>query len=348
MEPVISKGLKALGLTDLVAGTESSNFTGNEYYEVRKIDGKGYGCVALQDIKRGTRILADSPLLIVPIAEYVKADVERPFEKLSPADQKLYFSLASGHGQDPKNWPSKIHESVRGRESQRIQEQHEARVSKEPSVVSIFQTNCMEWNEGAAVFPNAARFNHSCNPNANFTWNPAIEKETIHTINDVKKGDEITLSYCDMTHEKAHRTWELKHYGFVCDCPACTGSEEDPECFAYQSAERRFRIAELNRATKMLRGKRLEQAIGNKDWVPQMLELASLYKDEGDYTCRLADVHLDLALVCEQTGDLKHALEFAANALKVKRESQGADFPDYGKYKTVLRRINGKYKAQRP
>lgn len=149
----------------------------NDYYETRFIPGKGYGCFAIKPLKRGTRILADSPLLIVPIGHYLQSDIEAAFEKLSSAEKTLYFSLHSGHGQDPRNWPDKIHPEVAGRERQRIKEQHNARVAKEPSLISIFQTNCMELGKGAAVFPNAARFNHSCCPNACFNWNPAIHKE---------------------------------------------------------------------------------------------------------------------------------------------------------------------------
>jgi hypothetical protein len=203
----------------------------------------------------------------------------------------------------------------------------------------------MEWNHGAAIFPNAARFNHSCSPNATFTWNPNIDMETIHIINPVKAGDEITLCYCDMSSEKTFRTWELKHYGFVCVCPACDGDEDDFESFVHQTAERRYRISELDRATRLLRGPRLDQAVGRKDFTNQMLELAALYKEEGDNTGRLANVHLDIALLCESAGDLDHALEFAANALRTLRECQGADCPEYGKYKEALRRINKKHKA---
>ena len=84
----------------------------------------------------------------------------------------------------------------------------------------------MEMGSGAAVFPNAARFNHSCVPNACFTWNEGIEGETIHTMREVKKGEEITLCYVDMEHDKRTRAWELKHYGFVCGCEACGDAED--------------------------------------------------------------------------------------------------------------------------
>ena len=181
---------------------------------------------------------------------------------------------------------------VEGKERQRIQEQHEARIGKEPSLISIFQTNCMEWNKGAAVFPNAARFNHSCNPNACFTWNSAIDKETIHVMNDVSKDEEITLSYCDMIHDKKVRAWELKHYGFTCDCRACTEDEDDETSFAYQSAERRYKLQELERETRYLRRGNLAEGAKQPEFVAKLLMLAVMHQQEGDLTARLASVYV--------------------------------------------------------
>lgn len=266
------------------------NMTENPFYEVRAVPGKGYGCFALKDIKRGERILADDPLLVIPIADYLHNDILEAFAKLSPDDAELYFSLYSGHGQDPKKWPSYIHPQVEGRERLRIQQQHEARLGKEASLISIFQTNCMEMGKGAAVFPHAARFNHSCNPNACFSWNSAIGKETIHIMNDVRAGEEITISYCDMVHDKKLRSWELKHYGFECDCRACAGDENDVDTFAHKSAGRRYLILELEKETRFLRGRRLEDGVNTPDFANKLLQLAVLHQDEGDYTCRLASV----------------------------------------------------------
>lgn len=48
---------------------------------------------------------------------------------------------------------------------------------------------------------------------------------------------------------------------------------------------------------------------------------------------------LDLALVCEQKGDLKMAEMTAKKAIEVKQDSQGEDYPDLGKYEEVLKRI---------
>jgi hypothetical protein len=102
--------MSELSITTTCGPTEM--FVKNPYYEVRATPHKGYGCFAIQDLKRGTRILTDCPLVIVPIAKYFISDIEEAARKLSPKERELYFSLASGHGQDPRKWPSKVHTSV--------------------------------------------------------------------------------------------------------------------------------------------------------------------------------------------------------------------------------------------
>lgn len=257
-------------------------------YEIRAISNKGYGVFATQFLKRGTRILADDPLLIVPIEEYLEADIKEVFDELTLEQQRLYFSLHSAHGQDPAKWPSKIHPSVPERERSRILEQHNARLGKEPSLVSIFQTNCMEVEDGAGIFPNAARFNHSCNPNAVFSWNEGIRKEVIHATRDIAEGEEITLSYCNITYDKDERTWQLKHYGFKCDCEACTGDISDINSFASKSADRRWQLRELEEDFVGKRGSHLERGMETEGFVEKLLQYVKVLLEEGDYGEKLA------------------------------------------------------------
>jgi hypothetical protein len=56
---------------------------------------------------------------------------------------------------------------------------------------------------------------------------------------------------------------------------------------------------------------------------------------------------LDIALVCETRGDLGMAEVASARALEVKKDCQGADFPNYNRYADVLHRIKAKRALQR-
>ena len=82
------------------------------------------------------------------IAAYMKSDIEAAFNTLDEHQKALYFTLHSGHGQPTSAWPSQIHPSVPAHERQRIEEQHAARTGKEATLISIFQTNCMEMGAG--------------------------------------------------------------------------------------------------------------------------------------------------------------------------------------------------------
>ncbi|KAF2746377.1 SET domain-containing protein, partial [Sporormia fimetaria CBS 119925] len=310
-------------------------------YEVRLASGKGYGCFAIKPIKRGTRIIAESPLIFCPVAFYYENDIKEPFSKLSPEQQALYFTLHSAHNQDPSKYPKHIHPSVDESERCRIEEQRKARMAKEASVVSIFQTNCMQMEGGAAVFPYCARFNHSCNANATFSWNPAIWKQTVHAMRDIEEGEEITISYCDITLDRASRRWELMHYGFECECPACD-DDEDPESFAAQTGPRRFRLMEIEEELKFMRGPMIAYGAKQEGFVGKLLEYTKLLIDEGDYTVRLANAYLDIAMTCEEHGDLRSAKLAALKALQIKLDSQGPDVPDVSQYQSVVGRINKK------
>ena len=81
----------------------------------------------------------------------------------------------------------------------------------------------------SGIFEHASRFNHSCIPNAHFTWNPDIGQDgqgrlTVHAIRDIAFGDEVVVNYRteNSYKERAARMQELRDdYGFNCTCPVC-------------------------------------------------------------------------------------------------------------------------------
>jgi len=190
-----------------------------------------------------------------------------------------------------------------------IEEQHNARISPHPTLLSIVQTNAMQISPhhqhspttsfpastnggGAGVFQIASRFNHSCVPNAHFSWNERLGggegRMTVHVVKDVKEGEEITLSYCDPYYDPALRGWELQHYGFVCDCAAC-GDSGVEESFAAGSLQRRARLREIEEDVLSREGGLVsEEENGDGDGVAErkvrpegLLETVRLCREEG-------------------------------------------------------------------
>lgn len=83
------------------------------------------------------------------------------------------------------------------------------------------------------------------------------------------------------------RRWELQHYGFACDCPAC-GDTSEPGSFAAESVERRHRLAELE--DRMLGPLITGSAEMDCRRIEERLETAALMMEEGLVSANLAQV----------------------------------------------------------
>lgn len=72
------------------------------------------------------------------------------------------------------------------------------------------------------IYPSASLFNHSCRPNA---WAFFSEKAFIRIValSNIKKGDEICISYLNGFEAPQLRRLELRRtFGFWCDCDYCS------------------------------------------------------------------------------------------------------------------------------
>ncbi|KAI7864345.1 hypothetical protein BDF14DRAFT_1732371 [Spinellus fusiger] len=74
---------------------------------------------------------------------------------------------------------------------------------------------------GEGTYPVASLFNHSCRPNAIVLFDGALLK--IKAIEEIEKGEEITIAYVDVAHSRTVRKNTLRNkYLFECDCVRCT------------------------------------------------------------------------------------------------------------------------------
>ena len=99
---------------------------------------------------------------------------------------------------------------------------------------SLFATNAFQWPEEIdghsytklGIFLNISRINHSCRPNAFFTWNSLRQKGTIYALDNIQRNVEIVIEYIADTDTSfgngQHRRKEYDDaYGFKCECGAC-------------------------------------------------------------------------------------------------------------------------------
>ncbi|KAL1720593.1 hypothetical protein EV715DRAFT_289238 [Schizophyllum commune] len=194
----------------------------NEFFEVKEDAHGGKGAFARKPIERGTLILAEKPLLPSPAsykedaplsAETILALVER----LTPAEVARSLTLKNSRAGDPYH-----------------------------CFAGIWQTNAFS---GAGVCATAARFNHSCVPNARYSWHAESRRQRIFALRRIEEGEEICVSYLMNRNiygssRAARRAWLEEDYRFVCMCAVCDASDKE----VAKSDHRRNMLARIWRA----------------------------------------------------------------------------------------------------
>jgi hypothetical protein len=59
----------------------------------------------------------------------------------------------------------------------------------------IFATNAIPITNGAALFAQTCRVNHSCSPNARYTWRADLGRELVVALKPIAAGEEVTVQY---------------------------------------------------------------------------------------------------------------------------------------------------------
>ncbi|KAF2417723.1 hypothetical protein EJ08DRAFT_70040 [Tothia fuscella] len=245
-------------------------------YTVHPTQSEGLGCFANIDISPGTLILSEVPLFSVREPRDDFAVVEA-FSELSKPQQDDYLTLyavdAESQGSDRVN--------------------------------DIFNSNAWQTGSRTSILLNAARFNHSCIPNATLAWNSRLSCVTVYAITTISAGAQIYLCYVRPYQLSATRQLKLSSYGFVCACSAC-GSD----CTV--SDNRRARMIVLDAKIRIARRQKWR-----KDPPREALELVTLLKDEGIISEALGLAYHDASVGWRKMGNIENALDYALKELEI-------------------------------
>ena len=172
-------------------------------YKVVNIEGKGSGCVALQDLKKGTLVLDEKPQCVAkkhPDGSRDLKSVIQSFAHMSKNDQEEYLKLYMQYQnlvEVPDSW--KIIYSLLDSETEKnldssngvisefvhnFMEEKQKGYQRFVDIIGIYNTNCFENGLGIKT----ARFNHSCCSNANAYWNKEDNKTEIRVVSKIKAG----------------------------------------------------------------------------------------------------------------------------------------------------------------
>lgn len=175
-------------------------------YIVEDVPGKGKGLVATRDIPKGTKIIAEKPIVTV---EQSVASIQQLEDHIHQQVSSLKKDQVQGFMSMTDAFPHS---------------------NSEKTPFGICRTNALPMPERDAVgiFPQACRINHACDPNAQNYWNDYSGQLTIHAIKDIQRGEEVTICYLQSFSNRRTRQAELQRgFDFTCSCSLCSLSLQE-------------------------------------------------------------------------------------------------------------------------
>eukprot|EP01060_Flectonema_neradi_P006795 TRINITY_DN14648_c0_g1_i2.p1 TRINITY_DN14648_c0_g1~~TRINITY_DN14648_c0_g1_i2.p1 ORF type:complete len:384 (+),score=54.10 TRINITY_DN14648_c0_g1_i2:53-1204(+) len=210
--------------------------------EVQSIPGKGKGIVAVNDIKKGDLLIieravevakgtidSEKSLILNKLLQNIHVRVMK-----DDAKRKEIFSL----------FPSKeINEAEFTRHELPVEDggDNPILVNELNHLYNIITCNTFMVDDDVAdevyfaMFLRTSRMNHSCSPNCFYHF--TNRTVYIRSQRDIKKGEELTISYCNEYQTRVDRQQHLKkNYHFTCNCTRCCdhNNEFDLVCAAVE------------------------------------------------------------------------------------------------------------------
>jgi hypothetical protein len=276
-------------------------------YTIQEIPGKGHGLVAATTIIKGTRILSESPLFRVPRGgsskKYLRNSISKKVAALREEQRQAFLSL------------------------------HNSFEDEDGPEIGRIRTNALPLGSNATtggIFLDSSRINHSCNANAQNTWNEDLQKLTIHAIRDIAKGDEITIFYITARRNRGARLHALQtNFRFTCSCSLCSLPLDQRKT----SDERWDEI------------QRLDNSIGNGTGIlstplqtlHDVHKLLNLLDDEGFADASVPRAYYDAFQIAITHGDIARARVFAERAASSRAILEGNDSPTVQKMESLAR-----------
>ncbi|KAH8148011.1 uncharacterized protein LAJ45_07775 [Morchella importuna] len=269
------------------------------FYKISPIPSSGLGVVATKTFSRGDLIISEFPLFIIDGATVdgiggTEATIDKDVAQLSSKNQQAISSL------------------------------HNCFVGKLPPLLGIFKTNSLQLGAdsvAAGLFLVCSRFNHSCIPNAMYSWNPTISQGCVYAIDEISPEAEITINYLSQndrksTREDRQRTL-LMNFDFECLCALCANDLH--EIRASDHRRRNIRSMEEIIESDLYIRSNPEKALGFCQ------RILNLWEEEGVNDITLYTTYYEALRICVIHGDYPRAKAFAKLALRVKEECEGPD-----------------------
>lgn len=266
-------------------------------YKIANAGDKGLGVFALQVFRRGDLIVAEAPLFRIRKQDdggpVDLLSVAAAVDRLSPEELQKYVSLKNAHAEGGRY--------------------------DNPSL-GIYSSNAFQMgSDHGGIVLETSRFNHSCSPNARYSWNPDVRRMRVYALRDIAYGDEIFVSYLASRgvygSSRAERQTRLaKRYIFTCACTAC--GLQGPATIA--SDERRLQITALWEAVPHFPPQQ------TRNRLLAIVEAIHLLEEEG-YAADYDDFTNDAAAICAYHSDWASAKYWATKTYETRVAEFGED-----------------------
>ncbi|KAM7200407.1 hypothetical protein V8F20_005384 [Naviculisporaceae sp. PSN 640] len=278
-------------------------------YVVTSISGKGMGVIATRHIEQFSTIMVSFPALVIDNElfpdeeeEEVPGEGPRLFARAlgQLSDQERVLSLARSRGTDDE-------------------EEHRGG-GKIHVVEDIVRTNAfgiytVDGRDFKGLYPEIARLNHGCDPNAYGRYTKGDLAMTAVATRNIEPGEEITISYIPLGMPTSYRHQGLANWSFKCTCPLCSS----PPSALSASDARGNRLPELLYLMKQLAptsSESLEQTQANYETLVQYTqEFVSILQVERLFP-KVAEFYQQFMKMYYGFGDIESAYKYAQTALK--------------------------------
>lgn len=198
------------------------------------IPGKGYGCIAINDIPINTIVLKEKPLYHLEkinfsdMIEILYSIFRSPKEKIDQLDALYPRSLdeasSSLHNlmDDIRNEFERIESLAVKNKKAKVIYDYLSTIDKNKIMLYCLKYSCnaFQKNDMPAILIHGAMFNHSCLPNLVFGLKEG--NMTFITTKHISKGEELTDNYVNLIDNVSLRNKRLVYqYGFKCKCARC-------------------------------------------------------------------------------------------------------------------------------
>ncbi|KAL9536302.1 hypothetical protein SMMN14_00648 [Sphaerulina musiva] len=211
-------------------------------------EGRGLGLFTTRSIPAYSEILREAPLILLEPTDDLPQLYEQFISLRKPGSdealQRRYLALS--HQEVPQR-DQRLREKLteRGFDAATVEEM--------VLVAGIMQTNAFNVDVGdgmgcnhRALFPQIARINHSCVPNAHVCYYPSSTstitatgknasslhhhhhhrrrhegRMVVHALRNLHEGEEVQIAYFSILLSRPERQTKAQKWGFTCRCPAC-------------------------------------------------------------------------------------------------------------------------------